>query len=304
MMCGLAALAFGLTIMVERVPARADEQKDKLLEAANKGKRVKEFITAFNSGDAKAVAGFWTPEATYTDEVGNVIRGRPALEKLYEKVFADRKGAKLAIHVQSAKLLTPDVGIEEGITEVTPADGGPPSAARFTAVLVKKDGEWYFQSVNDSIVQPPSNSEHFEDLEWLLGDWTGESEKGNSSEASYHWEDNRNFIVSTFATTLDGVPIVGGTQWITWDAVDKQIKSYSFYSRGGVGEATWTKEGDSWVSKVTAKTAAGKKVSATNTLTKTDADHVTWTMSNLMVDGKELPAPPPSKMKRVKPASP
>ena len=304
MACGLGALAIGLTILIGRMPARADDQNDKLLQAANKGKRVTEFIAAFNGGDAKAVAAFWTPDATYTDEVGNVIRGRPALEKLYEKVFADRKGAKLAIHVRSAKLLTPDVGIEEGITEVTPAEGGPPSAARFTAVLVKKDGEWYFQSVNDSIVQPPSNSEHFEDLEWLLGDWTGESEKGNSSEASYHWQDNRNFIVSTFATTLDGVPIIGGTQWITWDAVDKQIKSYSFYSRGGVGEATWTKEGDSWVSKVTARTAAGKKVSATNTLTKTDADHVTWTMSNLMVDGKELPAPPPSKMKRVKPASP
>jgi uncharacterized protein (TIGR02246 family) len=296
--CGLAAMAIGLTIGVGRMPARGDDQK--LLEAANKGKRVTEFIDAFNKGDATAVASFWTPDATYTDEVGNVIKGRPAIEKLYQKVFADRKGAKLTIHVESAKLLTPEVGIEEGVTEVTPAEGGPPTSARFTAVLVKREGQWYFETVNDSIVQPPSNGEHFEDLEWLLGDWTGEAEKGVSATASYAWSDNRNFIVSSFATTMDGVPVVGGTQWIAWDAVDKQIRSYTFYSRGGIGEATWAKEGDSWVSKVNAKTAGGKRVSATNTLTKTDADHATWTMSMLTVDGKEMPAPPPVKMKRVK----
>ena len=299
--CGLVgALAIGLTCGVGSMPARADDQDTKLLEAANKGKRVKEFIAAFNKGDAKAVVGFWTPEAMYVDQVGNVIKGRPALRKLYEKVFADRKGATLTIHVLSAKLLTPDVGVEEGITEVTPAAGGPPSVARFTAVLVKKDGQWYFERVNDSIVQPPSNAEHFEDLEWLIGDWTGQDEKGESSRASYAWADNRNFIVSSFATTLDGVPVVGGTQWIAWDAVDKNIRSYSFYSRGGIGEATWTKDGYSWVTKVTAKTAAGKRVLATNTLTKSDADHATWTMTNLTVDGKEIPAPPPVRLKRAK----
>src|SRR5262249_38275700 len=155
-----------------------------------------------------------------------------AIEKQYEKVFAARKGAKLAIHLTSRNELTPDVALQDGITEVTPADGGPPTTARFSAVLVKKGGDWYLHSVRDSVAAPPSNSEHLEDLEWLIGEWTGE-EKGESGNANFNWAENDNFIVSEFATTLNGIPVYGGTQWIGWDAIDKQVRSWSFYSGGG-----------------------------------------------------------------------
>ncbi len=265
-----------------------------------KGQRAQDFIAAFNKGDAKTVAAFWTEEATYVDQAGNEYKGRPAIEKLYAKVFADNKGATLAIHVISVKQLTADVGLEEGITEVTPADGGPPTAARFSAVVVKKDGAWYFESVHDSVVHPPTHAKNFEGIEWLIGEWTGEAEKGESGKASYAWAENQNFIVSSFATTLNGVPVVGGTQWIGWDSVEKQIHSWSFYSGGGIGEAVWTKEGDKWALKTTAKTAAGKKLSATNVLTKVDADHITWQMTKLTVDGEAIPDPKPLKLKRVK----
>jgi uncharacterized protein (TIGR02246 family) len=269
-----------------------------------KGKRAQDFIAAYNRGDAKAVAAFYVPDAEYTDQVGNQTKGREAIEKLYGKVFAANKGAKLDVIVSSTKLLTPDVAREEGISQVTPADGGPGSAARFAAVLVKKDGEWYIESVQESVVHPPSNAAHFEDLEWLLGDWTGESDKGESGKASYSWAENRNFIVSPFATTLNGVPVAGGTQWITWDAVDKQVRSYSFYSGGGVGEGVWTHDGAQWTIKVTAKTAAGKKVTATNILTRVDDDHCTWQITKLTVDDQPQPDPRPLKMKRVKPPQP
>jgi hypothetical protein len=223
---------------------------------------------------------------------------------MYEKVFADNKGAKLAIHVTSIKQLTPDVVLEDGVTEVTPAGGGFPVAARFSAVLVKKDGEWYLQSIHESEPQPPSNSDRLEELGWLIGDWAGENEKGESGSASYDWAENNNFIVSTFATTLDGIPVTGGTQWIGWDAVDKQIRSWSFYSGGGFGEGVWTKDGNKWSIKITARTAAGKKVTATNVVTKTDNDHLTWQVTKLTVDGETLPDLKPVKMKRVKQATP
>src|SRR5205085_398358 len=189
---------------------------------------------------------------------------------------AAQKGAKLTIMVGSVRLVTADVALEDGITEVTPADGGPGTTARFSAVLVKKDGEWYFASVRESPAHPPSNAEHFEDLEWLIGDWEAEEAKGESATASYAWAENQNFIVCSFATTLKGVPVGGGTRWIGWDAVDKQVRSWSFYSGGGIGEAVWTKEGRKWVIKTTARTAAGKRVSVTNVLTRVDDDHATW----------------------------
>jgi uncharacterized protein (TIGR02246 family) len=261
---GLAAiLAVGGLDAAGRLLADPQERKAAEKEQPAQGRRAA-FIEAFNRGDAKAVAAFWTPDATYVDQVGREHKGRPAIEQLYAKVFAARKGAKLTIDVTSSKQVSSDVALEDGITEVTPAEGGPETVARFSAVLVKKDGEWYLQSVHDSVAQPPSDAEHLGDLEWLIGEWTGEAEKGESGTASYDWDENENFIVSSFATTVDGVPVVGGTQWIGWDAVDKQIRSWSFYSRGGFGEAVWTKDGNKWLLRTTARTADGKKVSATN----------------------------------------
>lgn len=246
----------------------------------------------------------WTADATYVDQDGGEHQGRTAIEKMYEKAFADNKGAKLAIHVTSVKQVTPDVVLEDGITEVTPAGGGFPISARFSAVLVKKDGEWYLQRVHETEPQLPSNADHLESIEWLVGEWTGENEKGESAIATYDWAENNNFIVSTFATTLDGVPVVGGTQWIGWDAGDKQIRSWSFYSGGGFGEAVWNKDGNKWTLKVTATTAAGKKLTAINLVTKTDDDHMTWQVTKLAVEGELVADLKLVRLKRVKSAQP
>jgi uncharacterized protein (TIGR02246 family) len=307
---GLAAIvAVGGLVATGKRPAVAEEPRTKINKETEKEKekedpakvRREAFIAAFNKGDARAVAAFWMEDATYVDQVGHEYKGRAAIEKLYEKAFAIRKGAKLAIHSTDSKMVSPEVMLNNGLTEVTPADGGPGTVARFSAVLVKKDGEWYLQSVHDSVAAPPSNAKRLEDLEWLIGEWTGE-EKGESGSATFEWAENDNFIVSAYATTLNGIPVFGGTQWIGWDAIDKQIRSWSFYSGGGFGEAVWTKEkeGNKWSLKTTARTAGGKKVSATNVISRTDDDHMTWQMTRLTVDGQSLPDPKPVKMKRVK----
>ncbi len=279
---------------------KAGDENPPLGEA--KGKRAQEFIAAFEKGDAKAVAAFWTTDGTYVDAEGREYKGRAAIEKLYAKVLPDLKGSKLHIFVTSAKSLSPDVAIEDGLTEVTPPGGGPGSASRFSAVLVKKDGEWHFQSLHEGLASPPSNAEHFDGIDWLIGNWASEAEKGEGSTASYSWADNKNFIVSTFAMTVNGIPVTGGTQWIAWDAVEKRIRSWSFYSKGGFAEAVWTQDGDNkWSVAVKGQSADGKKLSATNVITKVDADHATWQITKLTVDGKEIPDPKPEKLKRVKP---
>jgi uncharacterized protein (TIGR02246 family) len=278
----------------------ADDAGDKTREAAT-STRAAAYITAFNHGDASACAAFWAADGSYVDQAGREYKGREAIEKLYQKTFAARKGAKLAIHITSRKLVSPDVVVEDGITEITTADRTPATVARFSAVLVKKGDAWLLHSVRDAIAHPPSHARHLEGLEWLIGHWAGEAEKGESAQASYEWAENQNFIVSSFATTVDGAPVAGGTQWIGWDAADKKIRSWSFYAEGGFGEATWTHDGNRWTLKTTAKLANGKKVSATNIVTRVDDDHLTWQMTKLTVDGEEVPDHKPVKMKRVRP---
>jgi uncharacterized protein (TIGR02246 family) len=298
---GLAlGLAFGLIFGIGRMATQADEPGPKGNAVPGKGQRSQEFIAAFNQGDAKTLAGFWTPDGDYIDQGGHQHKGRAAIEKLFGKLFAQQKGAKLSVTVTSARMAGTDVTLEDGITEVTPADGGPPSAARFSAVLVKNDGVWYFESVRETVAVPPSHAEHFEALQWLIGDWAGETEKGESATAGYAWAEHENFIVSSFATTLKGVPVFGGSQWIGWDAMDKQVRSWSFYSGGGFSEGVWTRDGDTWTIKTTARTGDGKQVSTTNVLTKVDADHFTWQATKVTVDGKSVPDGALIKMMRVK----
>ncbi len=302
-LCAAAALAVGQYGTGQPARERTAKSGPDVVapDGKGEGKRAAAFVAAFQAGDAKAVAAFWTPDGDYVDQAGKHTKGRAAIETLYAGVFAANKGAKLAVTVTAARPVGTDVLLEDGITEVTPADGGPGTAARFSAVLVKTGGEWYFESLRESVALPPSHAEHFGDLAGLVGDWAGADAKGESGTASYAWAENRNFLVSSFATTLNGTPVVGGTQWIGYDAAEKRVRSWSFYSGGGFGEAAWTKAGARWVSTVTATTADGKKVTATNTLTRTDADNITWQLSRLTVDGRPQPDPKPLALRRVKP---
>jgi uncharacterized protein (TIGR02246 family) len=275
--------------------ARAeDAAEEKALKA-----RAEEFIAAFDKGDTKALAAFWTEDGDYIDQAGHVMSGREAIQAAFEKQFAAVKRAKLRILTKSLRVKG-DLAIEDGTTELIYPNDAPPTGARYTAVHVKQDGKWYLASVRDAILVPPSNHEHLQELDWLAGDWTGEAEKGEVAKASYSWAENDNFLVSSFATTLKEMPVAGGTQWIGWDAAAKQIRSWAFTSNGGFAEGVWSRDGNKWTAKVTATTPDGKKGSATVTITKVDGDQLTWQSTKRSLDGKDLPDSAVVKMKRAK----
>ena len=85
------------------------------------------FVTAFNSGDAKAVADLWTEQGEYVDEAGQVYSGREAIEKAYASFFAEHKDAKINVKSTSLRLVGETVAIEEGRAEVEPAPAGAPA---------------------------------------------------------------------------------------------------------------------------------------------------------------------------------
>jgi uncharacterized protein (TIGR02246 family) len=292
------AATLGMALLATSPAWAADEKNspegDKVLHD-----RPAAVVKAFNKGDAKALSEFWTPDGDYMDEHGHLYQGRKAIEESFQKLFAAAKGAELRVHRGSLRLVRPDLAIGDGVFEVVPLDGGPPTSARYTTVLVKQDGQWFFESVREAIPTPPSNAEKLEDLAWLIGNWADEAERGAVAKASFSWAENQNFIVSTFVTTLKDVPVAGATQWIGWDAADKRVRSWSFDSSGGFSEAVWTSDGDRLVSKTTTTTRDGKKVTATNIVTMVDPGHLTWQSTQRSVDGKSLPDTEVVKMKRV-----
>jgi len=73
-------------------PARAAESDPQ--EAAIT-KTAEAFVEAFQKGDAKAVAAFWTQDGDFVDLTGRVLNGRPAIEKDFGNLFTENKGLKL-----------------------------------------------------------------------------------------------------------------------------------------------------------------------------------------------------------------
>jgi uncharacterized protein (TIGR02246 family) len=268
-------------------------------QEAEIAKTAKAFIEAFHKGDAKAVAAFWTPDGDYIDESGRVFKGRKAIEDNYVEFFANNKGLALRIDVAGLKFPTPDMAIEDGTSAVIPPDGSAPSRARYTNVLVKKDGQWLLSSVREMPDAGPSNYEFLRPLEWTIGEWIDETATAETGHISFNWAPGQNFIVSTRTVDYSDTSHLQATQWIAWDAAAKQIRSWTFQADGGFGEGTWKKDGDKWIIKTDSVLADGSKVSATNVVASVDANTLTWQSREMKLNGNALPDTKAVRMKRV-----
>jgi uncharacterized protein (TIGR02246 family) len=277
-------------------PARAAESDPQ--EAAIT-KTAEAFVEAFQKGDAKAVAAFWTQDGDYVDLTGRVLNGRPAIEKDFADLFAENKDLKLRIEIASLKFPTPDTAVEDGTTAVLEPDGTAPSRARYSNFFVKQDGQWLLASVREAAYVPPSNYENLRGLEWVIGEWVDESPGGETARVSFAWSPDQNFIISTRTVETKDGTLDRGTQWIGWDPVTKQIRSWNFEADGGFGEGAWTKDGDTWIVKTTSVVTDGSKVTATNIVSPIDADTISVQSKEQTVDGKAIPDTKETKMKRA-----
>ncbi len=292
----LSALIVGFTCPPSLAQQPRGNARDKAAIATN----GEAFVEAFHKADAKALAAFWTPDGDYTDQTGKYLKGREAIEKAFQGLFAGHKGLKLRIDSQALNFLTPEVAVEDGISEVITPDGAPPSRVRYTIVHVKKDGQWLLGTVRDAPYTPPGNYEHLRGLAWLIGDWTGEGANGAQERLSVSWAENQNFIHATFSTSIKNIGVGSAHQWIGWDPLGKHIRSWIFDATGGFGEGSWAVDGTKWTVKTTSVLADGKKATATYILTPVDGDTISLQSRDRTVDGQKIPDGKEIKLKRVK----
>ncbi len=269
-------------------------------EQAAINKTAEAFVDAFHKGDAKTLAAFYTPDADYVDETGRVFQGREAIEKIYTDFFAENKGLKLRLNIDSRKFPSPGLAIEDGTSVVIAPDGSAPMQSRYTNVFVKVDGKWLLSSVREGKASGPSNFEFLRPLEWAIGEWLDVEPSGQMGHVSFVWAPGDNFIVSTRTEDFKNTSLLRTTQWIGWDAAAKQIRSWSFQADGGTDLSTWTRNGGAWNIKTDSVLANGSKVSSTSVITPVDKDTITWQMKDQKVNGKEIPDTQEVKMKRVK----
>ncbi len=288
-----------LVIGVTGRRTQAADPKDNAKEQAALQKAAENFVAAFNKGDAKAVGEFFSADADLVTQQGHHLKGRKAIEAMYQSFFKDIKGAKLYLRVESLRVARGDIAFEDGESEVVTKDQ-PPMAGRYAVVWVKDEGKWVMESVRESVATPPNNTEHLADVAFLVGDWTEDVEKGGSASFSYRWDEDQNFIWNSFDITMQDISVAGGKQIIGWDAAAKKPRAWSFLFNGGFAETVWNKDGENkWKLSINATQRDGTKVVATNILKKIDENHFSFQFVDRKVDGKELPDDKEVKMKRV-----
>jgi hypothetical protein len=160
----------------------------------------------------------------------------------------------------------------------------------YSAVHVKRDGQWLLDRVSesDAPVPPPSNYEHLKELEWMVGSWVDRDENA-TIQTDCEWAKNKNFMTRSFAVVIGDQVDMAGMQIIGWDPAAKQIRSWVFDSDGGFGEGKWTHTGDKWFIQAAGTLADGRQTSATNVMRYIDDDSLTWQSINREVDGELLP---------------
>jgi uncharacterized protein (TIGR02246 family) len=257
-----------------------------------------QYTKAYNAADAKALAKFFTEDVEYTDENGQFTQGRSDIEDLLKKTFEQNKGAKLDVEVDSVRPLAPDVIEEKGTTTVTSSNGEKQSSD-YTAIHVKKDGEWLISRLYEFQIPDPTAGQQLSELAWMIGTWKDKG-GGSAVETKADWARGNNFLTRTFKVSQGGDVTLEGWQIIGWDPIEKRIRSWIFDSDGGYGQAFWTRDGNRWLLKETRVSAEGSESSAEQTLTYVNPDHCTFESVNRTLDGDPQPNIDKIEIDRVK----
>jgi len=274
--CGLASA----------IGAEADRQD---ADEAAIGKAVESYVAAFNQGDAKALAALWSPEAVYTNPAsGEQVVGREAIEKQFTAIFAEAKNAKLEATTGSVQFVSPNVAVEQGMAKVIRPDQAP-DESEYTAVYVKRDGQWLLDRVTEEdVAAVPSHYEHLKELEWMIGRWVDQDDDA-TVVTECNWTRNNNFLTRSFTIQIRDRIDMAGMQVIGWDPSTKQIRSWAFDSDGGFGEGTWKKKDNRWYIQQSGILPDGRKSSSVNIITCVDDSTCTLQSVNRTVDGELLP---------------
>jgi hypothetical protein len=203
-------------------------------------------------------------------------------------LFKALPGLKLEVNTESIEFVSPNVAVEHGTAKFVAAKGEP-DEVQYTAVYVKRDGQWLLDRVTDKPEQStPSHYEQLKPLEWMVGHWADEGDKGQV-ELDCNWTKNQNFLTRAIKFSIGEDINFTGMQIIGWDAAAKTIRSWTFDSNGTFAEATWNRQGDQWFIHNKGVLADGGKATMVNVMKQVGVDSFTWQTIERTVDDEILP---------------
>lgn len=143
----LFAAGAGLSLMgLLSGPILAEPQDMKSIES-----RLEQYEDRFNQSDAKAVAELYSEDVVYYGPLGQVFKGRDAVQQRYQGSltagFSDMKIDVIEIRVVD------DIAYDVARYTIS-SPSGEPLTGYHLGVLEKEDGEWLVQRTLVNVVMP------------------------------------------------------------------------------------------------------------------------------------------------------
>jgi hypothetical protein len=126
------------------------------------------------------------------------------------------------------------------------------------------------------------------ELAWMIGDWI-DADENASIETSVKWSKNDAFLIRSFKVANLTAEPLSGMQVIAWDPAEKRFRSWTYDSRGGFGEESWSHTGDQWSMRTRFTRPDGGKASAVHVMTRAGDDSFRWKSVNRVIDGSLQP---------------
>jgi uncharacterized protein (TIGR02246 family) len=254
----------------------------------------RDFIEAFEKGDAKALAAAWTDKGEYFSDTGVVLRGRAAFENAYTEYFQEKPDRKIELDIESIYFPSRDTAIEDGVLRMRVPGAELPTSTRYSVLHVREDGKWKVAMSREWGVA----DDKLNDLAWLVGEWIAKT-PDREVTMNFAWNAKKTMIRGTYSAKEGTRVTVTGTQTISFDPATGQLRSWSFDEDGGRGEAAWFRDGNRWVQETTGVNKDGTETTAFNVITRIDHDHFLWRSVERAVGGESAPDTTPVKVSRV-----
>ena len=267
-------------------PRPADEQAVRAAAQA--------FAAAFNSGDARAVAGQWTEAGECHDATGTALVGRSAIEQAFADYFKDNPRARVEVLVESIRFPAPDVAIEEGLLRQSASGKDLPATTVYTATHVRTGGRWLTAVSREW----GAGEDRLDDLAWLVGRWNGDL-KDHQVTLTITRDGQKAFLTGRFETRTGDKAVAIGSLRIGPDSQTGRLRSWHFDEDGGHGQAVWVRDGNRWVLDAVGVLADGTETASVNILGRLNNDEITWQSIDRVLGDRDLPDTTPIKLTRV-----
>ncbi len=137
-------------------------------------------------------------------------------------------------------------------------------------------------------------------LGWMVGTWVDESEEDSTVVTTCSWTKNHKFLKRSFQINTDEEVALQGDQFVGWDPLARQIRSWTFDSEGGFGEGLWLQDGNRWLVKTSFVLGDGSRASSLNVYTHVDDNTIRWQSTNREIAGELQPNIPEVTVVRQK----